>query len=181
MEHINHLIENGHTHFGENKVQEAIEKWTDVKMENKNISLHMVGKLQSNKVKPALKIFDYIHSIDSIKLVKKISLEQKKYEKKPKIFIQVNIGNENQKSGINHGDFGEFYNLCKINDLDVIGTMCIPPENENSEIYFSKLKKLNEDHNFQEISMGMSNDYLNAVKYKSTFLRIGSKIFGTRS
>ena len=180
MDHIKHLIDHGHTHFGENKVQEAIEKWTEVKKQNDKINLHMVGKLQSNKVKYALKIFEYIHSVDNIKLVKKISSEQKKNEKKPKIFIQVNIGNEIQKSGINYNDFNDFYNLCKTNDLNVIGTMCIPPDDNKSDLYFSKLKKLNDDNNLNEISMGMSNDYLNAVEQQSTFLRIGSKIFGQR-
>ena len=180
MDHIKHLIDHGHTHFGENKVQEAIEKWTEVKKQNDKISLHMVGKLQSNKVKYALKIFEYIHSVDNIKLVKKISSEQKKNEKRPKIFIQVNIGNEIQKSGINYNDFNDFYNLCKTNDLNVIGTMCIPPDDNKSDLYFSKLKKLNDDNNLKEISMGMSNDYLNAVEQQSTFLRIGSKIFGQR-
>ena len=180
MDHIKHLIDHGHTDFGENKVQEAIEKWTEVKKQNDKINLHMVGKLQSNKVKYALKIFEYIHSVDNIKLVKKISSEQKKNEKKPKIFIQVNIGNEIQKSGINYNDFNDFYNLCKTNDLNVIGTMCIPPDDNKSDLYFSKLKKLNDDNNLNEISMGMSNDYLNAVEQQSTFLRIGSKIFGQR-
>ncbi len=180
MDRISPLIEHGHLDFGENKVQEAIEKWTEVKKQNDKINLHMVGKLQSNKVKYALKIFEYIHSVDNIKLVKKISSEQKKNEKKPKIFIQVNIGNEIQKSGINYNDFNDFYNLCKTNDLNVIGTMCIPPDDNKSDLYFSKLKKLNDDNNLKEISMGMSNDYLNAVEQQSTFLRIGSKIFGQR-
>ena len=180
MTHINHLINHGHLHFGENKVQEALEKWLEIKSEKKKINLHMVGKLQSNKVKFALKIFDYIHSVDNIKLAKKISTEQKKYEKKPKIFIQVNIGNEVQKSGISYDDFKEFYDLCKTSDLDVIGTMCIPPDDNKSDIYFAKLKKLNDNNNLKEISMGMSNDYLNAIEHQSTFLRIGSKIFGER-
>ena len=180
MTHIKHLIDHGHLHFGENKVQEALEKWPEIKSEKKKINLHMVGKLQSNKVKFALKIFDYIHSVDNIKLAKKISTEQKKYEKKPKIFIQVNIGNEVQKSGISYDHFKEFYDLCKTNDLDVIGTMCIPPDDNKSDIYFAKLKKLNDNNNLKEISMGMSNDYLNAVEHQSTFLRIGSKIFGER-
>ena len=140
----------------------------------------MVGKLQTNKVKFALKIFDFIHSVDNIKLAKKISDEQKKYEKKPKIFIQINIGNESQKSGIKSTDLIEFYNICKKFDLDVLGTMCIPPDDNKSEIYFSKIKELTESINLHEISMGMSNDYLNAVAYKSTYLRIGSKIFGER-
>ena len=145
------------------------------------IKLHMVGKLQTNKVKFALQVFDFIHSVDNIKLAKKISEEQKKYKKKPKIFIQINIANEKQKSGINKNDLNEFYNFCKELNLDLIGTMCLPPNDNNSDIYFSEMKKLNKNLALSEISMGMSNDYLNAVKYNSTFLRIGSKIFGPRN
>ena len=180
-DHILPLVECGHTHFGENKVQEAIKKWPEIKNKKGEIKLHMVGKLQTNKVKFALQVFDFIHSVDNIKLAKKISEEQKKYKKKPKIFIQINIANEKQKSGINKNDLNEFYNFCKELNLDLIGTMCLPPNDNNSDIYFSEMKKLNKNLALSEISMGMSNDYLNAVKYNSTFLRIGSKIFGPRN
>ena len=180
-DHILPLVECGHTHFGENKVQEAIKKWPEIKNKKGEIKLHMVGKLQTNKVKFALQVFDFIHSVDNIKLAKKISEEQKKYKKKPKIFIQINIANEKQKSGINKNDLNEFYNFCKELNLDLIGTMCLPPNDNNSDIYFSEMKKLNKNLELSEISMGMSNDYLNAVKYNSTFLRIGSKIFGPRN
>ena len=180
-DHILPLVECGHTHFGENKVQEAIKKWPEIKNKKGEIKLHMVGKLQTNKVKFALQVFDFIHSVDNIKLAKKISEEQKKYKKKPKIFIQINIVNEKQKSGINKNDLNEFYNFCKELNLDIIGTMCLPPNDNNSDIYFSEMKNLNKNLELSEISMGMSNDYLNAVKYNSTFLRIGSKIFGLRN
>ena len=180
-DHILPLVECGHTHFGENKVQEAIKKWPEINNKKGEIKLHMVGKLQTNKVKFALQVFDFIHSVDNIKLAKKISEEQKKYKKKPKIFIQINIANEKQKSGINKNDLNEFYNFCKELNLDLIGTMCLPPNDNNSDIYFSEMKKLNKNLALSEISMGMSNDYLNAVKYNSTFLRIGSKIFGPRN
>ena len=181
IDHILPLIEYGHIHFGENKIQEAIDKWPKIKNKNIQIKLHMVGKLQTNKVKFAIKIFDYIHSVDNIKLAKKISDEQKKNNKKPKIFIQINIGNELQKSGISKSEIKAFYNYCKDLDLDVIGTMCLPPNDNKSEIYFSEMKKLNQELGLSEISMGMSDDYLIALKYHSTFLRIGSKIFGQRS
>ena len=180
IDHILPLIEYGHIHFGENKIQEAMDKWPEVKNKNIQIKLHMVGKLQTNKVKFAIKIFDYIHSVDNIKLAKKISDEQKKNNKKPKIFIQLNIGNEVQKSGISKSEINFFYNYCKELDLDVIGTMCLPPNNNKSEIYFSEMKKLNQELGLSEISMGMSDDYLIALKYNSTFFRIGSKIFGER-
>ena len=180
IDHILPLIEYGHIHFGENKIQEAIDKWSEIKNENIQIKLHMVGKLQTNKVKFAIKIFDYIHSLDNIKLAKKISDEQKKNNKKPKIFIQINIGNEPQKSGINTSEIKFFYNYCKELGLDIIGTMCLPPNDNKSEIYFSEMKKLNQELGLNEISMGMSDDYLIALKYHSTFLRIGSKIFGQR-
>jgi len=181
INHIYHLIDYGHVHFGENKVQEAIEKWTNVKSKNKKIILHMVGKLQTNKVKHALKIFDYIHSLDSLKLAKKISDEQKKINKKPKIFIQINIGNEIQKSGIISSNLKNFCLECKNLDLDIIGTMCLPPEGKDSFLFFKDLKSINESENFNEISMGMSGDYLKAIENKSTFLRIGSNIFGPRN
>ncbi len=175
------LIEYGHIHFGENKIQEAVDKWSEIKNKNIEIKLHMVGKLQTNKVKFAIKIFDYIHSVDNIKLAKKISDEQKKNNKKPKIFIQINVGDEPQKSGINKNEIKNFYNYCKNLNLNVIGTMCLPPNDNKSEIYFSEMKKLNQELGLKEISMGMSDDYLIALKYHSTFLRIGSKIFGQRS
>jgi len=180
IEHIKPLINYGHIHFGENKVQEAFEKWNELKNIHKQVKLHMVGKLQRNKVKQALKIFDFIHSIDNIKLAKKISEEQNENNKKPKIFIQINIGDEIQKGGINKKDLKNFYNDCKNLNLNVIGIMCLPPDDYKSEIYFSEMEKLNESLGLNEISMGMSNDYLNAIKYSSTFLRIGSKIFGPR-
>ena len=181
IDHILPLIKYGHIHFGENKIQEAMDKWSEIKNENIQIKLHMVGKLQTNKVKFAIKIFDYIHSVDNIKLAKKISDEQKKNNKKPKIFIQINIGNELQKSGIRKKEIKFFYNYCKELGLDVIGTMCLPPNDNKTEIYFSEMKKLNQGLGLNEISMGMSGDYLIALKYHSTFLRIGSKIFGQRA
>ncbi|MDC0200496.1 YggS family pyridoxal phosphate-dependent enzyme [Candidatus Pelagibacter sp.] len=181
IEHILPLIEYGHIDFGENKVQEALEKWTKIKNKNKNIKLHMVGRLQTNKVKFALPLFDFIHSLDSLKLAKKISEEQKKYENKPKIFIQINIGNELQKSGIDKIKLSDFYNECLNLSLDIIGTMCLPPMGSNPEMYFSEMKKINNILNFNEISMGMSDDYLQALEHSSTYLRIGSKIFGLRS
>ena len=180
IDHICHLINHGHIHYGENKVQEAVEKWTDIKSKNNNLILHMVGKLQTNKVKYAIKLFDYIHSVDNLKLAKKISDEQKKYNKNPKIFIQINIGNEKQKSGIYSSDLEKFYLSCKKLDLNIVGTMCLPPDGENSSLYFGELCKLNKKINLKGISMGMSNDYLKAVEFKSTFFRIGSKIFGDR-
>jgi len=174
------IIEHGHVDFGENKVQEAIDKWTDVKLAHPEIKLHLIGRLQSNKVKFALKIFDYIHSLDSEKLATKIASEQEKQGKKLKIFIQVNIGNEDQKSGIKKEKLVDFYKFCKNLKLEVIGTMCIPPNNENTENYFSEMNKINQELNFKELSMGMSGDYLKAVKNDATYVRIGSKIFGNR-
>ena len=176
------LINHGHIHFGENKVQESIEKWTDIKNDFKNIKLHMVGKLQTNKVKYVLPLFDYIHSLDNIKLAEKISNEQQKIGKKVKIFIQVNIGNESQKSGILEENLFSFYKKCQ-NDfgLQIEGLMCIPPNDNKSEIYFSKMRKLSYKINLPELSMGMSDDYLKACEYKATFFRIGSKIFGERN
>ena len=175
------LIYHGHVDFGENKVQEAIDKWCDVKTNNKSIKLHLIGKLQTNKVKLAVKFFDFIHSLDSEKLAKKIVDEQKKQNLRPKIFIQINIGNEKQKSGIMKNNIKEFYNYCKSLDLDIIGTMCLPPFNEDSEEYFAEMKILNENLKLKELSMGMSSDYLNAIKYNSSYLRIGSNIFGHRA
>ena len=181
IDHILPLIEHGHFQFGENKVQEALEKWPEIKSKNTKIQLHMVGKLQSNKVKHALKIFDYIHSLDSMKLANKISTEQKKINKKPKIFIQINIGNESQKSGIMINEFEPFYEYCKKLELEIIGTMCLPPDEKDPNIYFSKMKELNDRFNISELSMCMSNDYIIATNYMSTYLRIGSKIFGQRN
>ena len=176
------LIEHGHIDFGENKVQEAIEKWTDVKNKYHSIKLHMIGKLQTNKVKFAINLFDYIHSLDNFKLAKKISDEQKKNNKKPKIFIQINIGNESQKSGINSNELNDFYNNC-INDLnlDIIGIMCLPPNDNKGDFYFKKMSELIQRISVNELSMGMSNDYLEAFKTGATFLRIGSNIFGNRN
>ena len=180
IENILPLIEHGHIHFGENKVQEALDKWSDIKTKNDNIKLHLIGKLQTNKVKHALNIFDYIHSLDSEKLASKIGDQQIKQEKKPKIFIQVNIGNEEQKSGINKENLIDFYNFCKSLNLDIIGTMCIPPNDKNTEIYFSEMNKINQKLNFKELSMGMSSDYLEAINNNATYIRVGSSIFGSR-
>ena len=175
------LIEYGHFDYGENKVQEAVEKWTDIKKKNSQLRLHMIGKLQTNKVKFAVQIFDYIHSVDSEKLAKKIADEQNKINKKIKIFLQVNIGNEDQKSGINTNQVSQLASYCKEVGLDLIGLMCIPPINLNPESYFEKMNKLNKNLGFKELSMGMSSDYLTAVKYLSTYVRVGSSIFGQRS
>ena len=180
IDHILPLIQYGHLDFGENKVQEAIEKWTDIKNQNKNIRLHLIGKLQTNKVKFAVKIFDYIHSLDNEKLAKKIAEEQIKQNVKPKIFIQVNLGNESQKSGIIKENLYDFYNFSKGLDLNIIGIMCIPPFNEDSTKFFSQMSELNKLINLKELSMGMSSDYLNAIEHKATYLRIGSNIFGQR-
>ena len=175
------LINHGHLDFGENKVQEAIDKWSDIKNKKNSIKLHLIGRLQTNKVKFALKIFDYIHSLDSEKLANKISDEQIKQGKKPKIFIQVNIGNEDQKSGINKERLDDFYKFCKKLNLDIIGTMCIPPNNGNTEKFFFEMSKVNQKLNFKELSMGMSGDYLEAIKNSATYVRVGSKIFGSRA
>ena len=175
------LLDYGHKHFGENKVQEAVEKWTDIKDNFNDVKLHMIGKLQTNKVKFVIPLFDYIHSLDSIKLAKKISEEQVKKNKKPKIFIQVNIGNEDQKSGINPAEIKDFYQLCVGDlDLDIIGLMCLPPKDNNSSEYFIEMRKLAENIKTINLSMGMSNDYSKAAENGATFLRIGSKIFGKR-
>ena len=175
------LIEHGHMDYGENKVQEAVEKWTEIKKKNSHVRLHMIGKLQTNKVKFAVQIFDYIHSVDSEKLAKKIADEQKKINKKIKIFLQVNIGNENQKSGVNKNDVSQLVSYCKEIDLDLVGLMCIPPANIDSEDYFEEMNKLNKTLNLTELSMGMSSDFLIAAKHFSTYVRIGSSIFGQRS
>jgi len=178
---ISPLIDHGHIDFGENKVQEAVEKWTDVKKTNPEIQLHMIGKLQTNKVKFAVKLFDYIHSVDSEKLAKKIADEQSKINKNIKIFLQVNIGDENQKSGINKNELKHLVTYCKEINLDLIGLMCIPPANTNPDVYFDEMKNLNKSLGFDELSMGMSSDFLIAAKYGSTFIRVGSSIFGQRS
>ena len=175
------LIDHGHTDFGENKVQEAIEKWTEIKKNNSQIKLHMIGKLQTNKVKFAVKLFDYIHSVDSIKLAKKIADEQNKINKKIKIFLLVNIGDENQKSGISKNEMSQLVSYCKEINLDIIGLMCIPPFDVEPEGYFEEMNKLNKKLGFTELSMGMSSDFLKAVKHLSTFVRVGSSIFGQRS
>jgi len=181
LEKILPLIEYGHLDYGENKVQEAIDKWSEIKKKKQNIKLHLIGKLQTNKVKHAIKLFDYIHSLDSIKLAKKISDEQLKQNKNLKLFIQVNIGNEEQKSGIKIDQIKDLITLSKQLNLNVVGLMCIPPVNEEPEKYFKKIKSLNEKYKLKEISMGMSSDYLKAVENSSTYLRIGSSIFGQRS
>ena len=175
------LIDHGHMDFGENKVQEAIEKWSEIKKNNSSIKLHMIGKLQTNKVKFAVKLFDYIHSVDSEKLAKKIADEQNKLNKKIKIFLQVNIGEENQKSGINKNDVRHLVSYCKEIGLDLIGLMCIPPINIDPENYFKEMNILNKSLGFSELSMGMSSDFLLASKYSSTYVRVGSSIFGQRS
>jgi pyridoxal phosphate enzyme (YggS family) len=175
------LIEHGHIDYGENKVQEATEKWTEIKKIHSHLKLHMIGKLQTNKVKFAVQIFDYIHSVDSKKLAKKIVDEQNKINKNIKIFLQVNIGNENQKSGVGKNDVNQLVSYCKEIGLDLMGLMCIPPINIDPEVYFEEMNKLNKDLDFDELSMGMSSDFLLAAKHFSTYLRIGSSIFGQRS
>lgn len=175
------LIEYGHQDFGENKVQESIEKWSIEKQKNKNIRLHLIGKLQRNKVKSAVEIFDYIHSVDNKKLAKKISEEQIKQNKNVKIFMQVNVGNENQKSGIDVENLEDLYAYCKEIKLDIMGLMCIPPISNNPEKYFSKLKLLKDKFKLENLSMGMSGDYLKAINYSATHLRIGTGIFGSRN
>ena len=174
------LIKHGHTDYGENKVQEAIEKWSEIKSSNNKIKLHLIGKLQTNKVKLCLKLFDFIHSLDNEKLARKISDEQIKQNLKPKLFIQVNIGNEPQKSGIHIKKLGEFYFYCKELNLNIIGIMCIPPIDEDSEQSFLRMNYLKKKFNFNGLSMGMSSDYLIALKFNPSYLRIGSKIFGQR-
>ena len=181
IENIYPLINHGHEHYGENKVQEAIEKWPSIKDDFANIKLHMIGKLQTNKVKHAVRVFDYIHSLDSTKLAEKISREQIKINKNIKIFIQINIGNEDQKVGIDIERLESFYDKCtKDFGLNIIGLMCLPPKQNNSFNYFLKMKELLNNINLQELSMGMSSDYLKAAECNATFLRIGSKIFGER-
>ena len=181
MDHVQHVLEQGHIHFGENKVQEAVEKWTLVKDKNREIKLHLIGKLQTNKVKLAIKLFDFIHSLDSVKLANKISKIQNDLNIKTKLFIQVNIGNEDQKSGLSVDEVMDFHNYCKSLDLDIIGLMCIPPINEDTRKYFTQMNNLNSKLDLKELSMGMSSDYLDAIENNATFLRIGSSIFGERS
>ena len=180
MDKISPLIEYGHSDFGENKVQEAVEKWSSIKSNKNNIKLHLIGGLQTNKVKLAVKLFDYIHSVDSEKLAKKISVEQQKQKKKVKVFIQVNIGDEKQKLGVDKSAVSQLYFSCKDLNLDVVGLMCIPPIDKPSEIFFKEMNALNNSLNLKELSMGMSSDYLNAFKNSATYIRIGSKIFGNR-
>ena len=182
IEDILPLIEYGHVHFGENKVQEALEKWSEIKDQNKNLKLHFVGKLQTNKVKFILPLFDYIHSLDNLKLAEKIARQQEKVNFKPKIFIQINIGNEKQKNGISINELDDFKRIC-LNDLklDIIGLMCLPPNDEKTEEYFAAMSELNTKYKLEQLSMGMSNDYKLAIKNGSTFLRIGSRIFGNRT
>ncbi len=176
------LIEYGHMDFGENKIQEALDKWTLIKKNYQNVKLHMIGKLQTNKVKFLLPLFDYFHSLDNLKLAKKIREEEIKKKKKLQIFIQVNIGNEDQKNGVNIDYLKEFYFICKKElGLNIIGLMCLPPNDADTNIYFAKMQKLTNELGLKELSLGMSNDYLNATDYGSTFVRIGSKIFGSRS
>ena len=175
------IIEYGHTDFGENKVQEAIEKWTEIKKNNLKIKLHMIGKLQTNKVKYAVRIFDYIHSVDSEKLAKKIADEQNKLNKKIKVFLQINIGDEDQKSGVNKTQVNQLVAYCKEIGLDLIGLMCIPPANVDPNNYFEEMKRLNKSFGFEDLSMGMSSDYLIAAKHFATYVRIGSSIFGHRN
>lgn len=179
---IEPLLKHGHLHFGENKIQEALDKWTNVKNKFENVKLHMIGKLQSNKAKFLIPLFDYLHSLDNIKLAEKISKEQIKLKKKIKIFIQVNIADESQKNGIQINELKSFYNTC-VNqlDLNIIGLMCLPPVNMEARPFFKKMKELNQSLGLKELSMGMSSDYLEAIELGSSFVRIGSKIFGNRN
>ena len=175
------LIEYGHNHFGENKVQEALNKWTNLKVKYPNIKLHLIGKLQTNKVKFAVNLFEFIHSVDNEKLAKKISEEQKKQNKKVKLFIQVNIGDEDQKSGVSKKGLKNLYDYCKNLELEVIGLMCIPPLEKDANLYFKEMKKMNDELKLKDLSMGMTSDYIDAAKNSATYLRIGSKIFGLRN
>ena len=180
LNHITPLINHGHVHYGENKVQEALEKWTEIKKKRNNLKLHLIGKLQTNKAKFAVKLFDYIHSLDNEKLAKKISSLQQEQNHKVKLFIQVNIGEEKQKSGINENELEDFYRFCLELDLNIIGLMCIPPIDQKSEIYFNKMKSLRKKYKFDELSLGMSSDYLKAIDYEASYIRVGSSIFGER-
>ena len=175
------LINYGHIDYGENKVQEAVYKWTEIKKKNPKIKLHMIGKLQTNKVKHAVKIFDYIHSVDSKKLAKKIIDEQNKISKKLKVFLQINVGAENQKSGIDKNEIKYLYLYCKEINLDVVGLMCIPPANVDADVFYEEMNQLNKSLGLKELSMGMSSDFFKAIKHHSTYVRIGSSIFGRRT
>ena len=182
IDKIKPIIDHGHIDFGENKVQEAVKKWSKIKEENNKINLHLIGKLQANKVKYCLPLFDYIHSLDSFKLADKIANEQIKKNFKPKLFIQINIGEEDQKNGIELNNLESFYEKIKKDfDLNVVGLMCIPPNISDTKPFFEKMKRVSEKISLKELSMGMSNDYLDATKYSATFVRIGSKIFGARN
>ena len=182
LEHIMPLIQNGHVHYGENKVQEAESKWSKIKSENSNLKLHMIGKLQSNKAKKAVELFDYIHSVDSQKLADVLSNCQKKINKSINYFIQVNIGNENQKSGIPYNEVDNFYTYCTSEkNMKILGLMAVPPNNDDIEKHFKSLSELNSSLGLKELSLGMSSDYMKAINYKATYLRIGSSIFGHRN
>ena len=182
LEYIKPVIDSGHLHFGENKVQEAETKWLTVKKNNKNLQLHMIGKLQSNKAKKAVELFEYIHSLDSQKLADILSKSERTIGKSINYFIQVNIGNENQKSGIPYNEVDEFYTYCaKEKKMNILGLMAIPPNDGKTEEYFKSLSELNSSLGLKELSIGMSADYMKAIHHKATFLRIGSSIFGERS
>ena len=182
LENIMALLDHGHIHYGENKIQEAEDKWSEIKKNYKNLQLHMVGKLQTNKVKKAVKLFDYVHSLDSERLALKISQYQKELNKEIKLFIQVNLGGEKQKSGLALNNLHTFYNYC-VNELslNIIGLMCLPPIDSDSVKYFKLLKKISENFNLKELSMGMSSDFEDAVINGSTFLRLGTLILGKRN
>ena len=181
LDHIKPLIRHGHKHFGENKVQEAEKKWKNIKSSN-NIKLHMIGSLQSNKAKKAIELFDYIHSLDSEKLAKELDKREKQLKKKLSYFIQVNLGSEEQKGGIEIDNLDNFFKfVTKETSLSVIGLMGIPPNDTNYEKYFSQISDLNKKFEFNQLSIGMSNDYMTAIKYGASFVRIGSAIFGPRS
>ena len=182
LEYVKPLIDYGHNHFGENKVQEAKAKWSELKKSNRDLNLHMVGKLQSNKAKSAVELFDYVHSLDNQRLADVLSKSQKNLNKSLKYFIQVNVGNELQKSGIRPNELEPFYNYCtKEQNLNVIGLMAIPPNDDKTKKYFEIMKNLNNSLALKELSMGMSSDYIEAINYSSTFVRIGSSIFGSRT
>ena len=182
LEHIMPLVEHGHKHFGENKVQEAEKKWKELKKSINSLSLHMIGRLQSNKAKKAVEIFDYIHSLDSEKLANELSKRQKEKNKNLGYFIQINLGSEEQKGGLEINDLKSFNDYCiKELKLSVLGLMAIPPNDKNPEKYFKRISELNKQFNFQQLSIGMSNDYLQAIKFGASHVRIGSAIFGSRN
>ncbi len=182
IEHIMPLIEYGHKHFGENKVQEAESKWKELKKSNSNLNLHMIGRLQSNKAKKAVELFDFIHSLDSEKLANELSKRQKEKGKNLGYYIQINLGSEEQKGGLEINELKNFNDYCvnKLN-LSVLGLMAIPPNDKNPEKHFKRISELNKQFNFRNLSIGMSNDYLQAIKYGASHVRIGSAIFGSRS